>query len=211
MINNITNVDTRLRQAGNINKANPSLMSIPAPPIIGFKSIGKKEKATIRVKKFKRSDNIIIVGEIDDDYVDIVETSQANSLKNLHGGTFNFFQLNPEVKKTKFLKNCYIIDYIQSPKPCHGMGTEAIKELAEKAMLDNRAEGRIVTYCAPIWKEASPAIFFYKLGFRFMEKGANEYIAECIRQKIPDSPPQQGMMYLPKNNLHKLLRYGDVY
>lgn len=211
MINNVTNVDTHLRQSASINKANQSMVSIPAPPVLGFKTPLIKEKATIRVKKFKRSDNIIMVGDLDDDYVDIVETCQDNTLKNMPKGTFNFFQLNPEIKKTKFLKNCYIIDYIQSPKPRCGLGTAAIKELAEKAMFDERAEGRIVTFCSPVWKESSPAIFFYKLGFRFMEKNANEYIAQCIDQRVPDTPPQIGMMYLPKANLHKLLRYGDVF
>ena len=211
MINNITNVDTSLRQPTNINKTKASLVSIPSPPVLGFKTPLTKQKATIRVKKFKRSDNIIIVGDLDDDYVDIVETSQDNTLKNMPRGTFNFFQLNPEVKRTKFLKNCYIIDYIQSPVHRCGMGTAAIKELAEKAMLDDRANGRIVTFCSPVWKESSPAIFFYKLGFRFMEKEANEYIAQCITQKIPDTPPQIGMMFLPKTNLHRLLRYGDVF
>lgn len=204
MINNISYVDTSLQQM-NVVKTTPSQGSITAPPILGFKTPFLKEKATIRVKKFKRSDNIIIAGEIDDDYVDIVETEPIQS------GGFNFFQGIPETMKTKFLKHCYIIDYIQSPKPRSGLGTEAIKNLAEKAMFDSRAEGRIVTYCAPVWKESSPALFFYKLGFRFMESGANEYMQDCLAKNIPDLPPQKGMMYLPKSNLHKLLRYGDVY
>lgn len=204
MINNISYVDTSLQQM-NVVKTTPSQGSITTPPILGFKTPFLKEKATLRVKKFKRADNIIIVGEIDDDYVDIIETEPIES------GGFNFFQGIPSKTKTKFLKNCYIIDYIQSPKPRSGLGTEAIKNLAEKAMFDSRAEGRIVTYCAPVWKESSPALFFYKLGFRFMESGANEYMQECLAKKIPDLPPQKGMMYLPKSNLHKLLRYGDVY
>ena len=91
------------------------------------------------------------------------------------------------------------------------MGTEAVKALAEKAMFDPRANGRIVTFSAPVWKESSPALFFYKLGFRFIEKGANEYMEDCLIKKIPDIPPQIGMMYLPKNNLHRLLRYGELF
>lgn len=204
MINNISYVDASLQQM-NVVKTSPSAGSITTPPILGFKTPFLKEKATLRVKKFKRADNIIIVGEIDDDYVDIIETEPIES------GEFNFFHGIPPKIKTKFLKNCYIIDYIQSPKPHSGLGTEAIKNLAEKAMFDSRAEGRIVTYCAPVWKESSPALFFYKLGFRFMESTANEYMQECLAKKIPDLPPQKGMMYLPKSNLHKLLRYGDVY
>ena len=205
MINNISNVDTHLQQMS-VKKANPSLVSIATPPILSFKTPSVREKATLRVKKFKRSDDIIIVGEIDDDYVDIIEEKEDFPPSN-----FNFFQTPVTNKKTKYLKNCYVIDYIQSPKVKCGLGTEALKGLAEKAMFDSRAEGRIVTYCAPVWHESSPAQFFYKLGFRFMDPNANEYISKCIVDKVPDLPAQQGMMYLPKRNIHKLLRYGDVF
>ena len=132
-------------------------------------------------------------------------------ISTIGGSSFNFFQLEPERKQTKFLKNCYLIDYIQSPKMGCGLGTEAIKNLAEKAMFDQKADGRIVTFCAPVWKESSPAQFFYKLGFRFMDKEANKYIEDCIIKKVPDLPPQIGMMYLPKANIHKLLRYGELF
>ncbi len=206
MINNITNVDSQINMA--VAKAKASVVSMPMPPIIGFKTPPLKQKALIRIKKIKRSDNIVIIGDIDDDYVDIVED---NLLENSPEGEFNFFQLQPEKRKTAFLKNCYIIDYIQSPKPRCGLGTEAVKALAEKAMFDPRANGRIVTFSAPVWKESSPALFFYKLGFRFIEKGANEYMEDCLIKKIPDIPPQIGMMYLPKNNLHRLLRYGELF
>ena len=207
MINNITNVDPRMQQMG-VTKSAQSLVSIPMPPILGFKTPLIKEKATLRVKKFRRSENIIIAGEIDDDYVDIVEDISDSISSNT---SFNFFQANPEKKQTKFLKNCYVIDYIQSPTQRRGLGTQAIKGLVEKAMFDSRAEGRIVTFSSPVWKESSPAQFFYKLGFRFLEPEANNYIEECLQQKIPDIPPQIGMMYLPKKNIHRLLRYGDVF
>lgn len=205
MINNIASVDTRMQQMSVVKTA-PSQISVTAPPILGFKVPCLKEKATLRVKKFKRSDNIIIAGEIDDDYVDIVEEDDTSFSTDL-----NFFQIMPKKRKIKYLKNSYIIDYIQSPKMKCGLGTEALKGLAEKAMFDSRAEGRIVTFCAPVWKESSPAQFFYKLGFRFMDSEANQYIEECIIKKVPDAPPQTGMMYLPKKNIHKLLRYGDLF
>lgn len=205
MINNITNVDTRMQMS--VAKTSPSQVSVSTPPILGFKTPFIKQKALIRVKKLKRGDNIVIAGDIDDDYVDIVENNTPSGMDS----SFNFFQLNPEKNKTKFLKNCYVIDYIQSPKPHSGLGTEAIKQLAEKAMFDSRAEGRIVTFSSPVWKESSPALFFYKLGFRFMEKAGNEYMEDCLIKKVPDIPPQIGMMYLPKSNLHKLLRYGDLF
>ena len=209
MINSISNIDARLQQ-NQVVKTAPSQVSVLAPPILGFKTPNLKEKALIRIKKVKRGDNLVMVGDIDDDYVDIIEEKIPASSRA--GGTsFNFFQLEPERKQTKFLKNCYLIDYIQSPKMGCGLGTEAIKNLAEKAMFDPKTDGRIVTFCAPVWRESSPAQFFYKLGFRFMDNGANKYIEDCIIKKVPDLPPQIGMMYLPKANIHKLLRYGDLF
>lgn len=207
MINNITTMD--LRPQFSVAKATQSVSSFSMPPILGFKTIPLKEKAQIRVKKIKRGDNIIIPGDIDEDYVDIVE----ENVYDTGGNFFTSMEYNPPTlkHKIKYLKNCYIIDYIQSPKQRCGLGTEAIKNLAEKAMFDNKAEGRIVTFSAPIVKESSPALFFYKLGFRFTSEAANQYMEECIVKKIPDIPAQVGMMYLPKSRLHKLLRYGELF
>lgn len=210
MINNITTMD--LRPQMTVAKAAPSVTSLSMPPILGFKTPELKQKANIRVKKISRRDNIIIPGEIDDDYVDIVEENVRLTDNNFSS---NFFMAPKEAelikRKTKYLKHCYIIDFIQSPKQRCGLGSNAIKQLAEKAMFDNRAQGRIVTFSAPLMKEMSPAIFFYKLGFRFTEPECNRVIEECIKNNMPDIPAQIGMMYLPKSQLQKLLRYGDLF
>ena len=209
MINNITTMDTRPQMA--VAKPMQSISSMGMPPILGFKTPPLKEKATIRVTKVKRGDNLIITGEIDDDYVDIVE-EEINLSPNSGGNFFSGPQFVPKIKKKfKYLKNCYLIDFIQSPKTRCGLGTEAIKNLAEKAMFDSRAQGRIVTFSAPMVKEMSPAMFFYKLGFRFTSPEANKYMEECLAQNMPDIPAQTGMMYLPRNQLHKLLRYGELF
>lgn len=224
MINNITTMD--LRPQMSVAKTTPSLTSMSMPAILGFKTPQLKEKATIRVKKIKRGDNIIIPGEIDDDYVDIVEEEieykgkYSKYMSDSGGGGGNFFVskespllFTPKSYKrtTKYLKNCYIIDYIQSPKPKSGLGTAAVKQLAEKAMFDSKADGRIVTFSAPIMKESSPALFFYKLGFRFTDPASNEIMEECLKNNMPDIPAQIGMMYLPKNRLNKLLHYGELF
>ena len=70
MINNITTMDTRPQMA--VAKPTASATSMGMPPILGFRTPELKQKATIRVKKLKRGDNIAVFGEIDDDYVDIV-------------------------------------------------------------------------------------------------------------------------------------------
>ena len=218
MINNITTMDTRPQMS--VSKTMTSMSSMGMPPILGFKTPILKEKANIRVKKIRRGDNIIIPGEIEDDYVDIVEEDSLEDFYDsppptLQSGVNFFASPNiispPPKRKVKFLKNCYIIDFIQSPNPRRGLGTNAVKALAEKAMFDNKAQGRIVTFSAPIIKDASPAMFFYKLGFRFTEPASNEYMEECLRKNMPDIPAQIGMMYLPKARLHKLLRYGDMF
>ena len=210
MINNITSMDMRPQMA--VAKPTASVSSFSMPPILGFKTIPLKEKATICVKKLKRWDNIAIPGVIEDDYVDVVEETLNLERKPEEGNFFNQQSfIIPVKRKIQYLKICYIIDYIQSPKPRCGLGAEAVKALAEKAMFDPKAEGRIVTFSAPLIKESSPALFFYKLGFRFTSPQANEYMEECLRKKVPDIPVQTGMMYLPKNRLHKLLHYGELF
>ena len=209
MINNVTGVNTGMQQI-NVVKTMQSKAGISLPPVLGFKTPIGKGKANLRVKKFKRSDDIIIAGEIEDDYVDIVEEEDYTDRSNPNQ-PFTFVNLMPKKKKTKYLKDCYIIDYIQSPQTRCGLGTEALKGLAEKAMFDPKIQGRIVTYSAPVWQESSPALFFYKLGFRFMEPLANERMQECLTKNIPDLPAQTGMMYLPKIQLHKLLHYGEMF
>lgn len=212
MINNITSLDTRPQVS--VAKTAQSVTNMGMPPILGFKSPPLKEKAEIRLKKIKRADKIIIPGIIENDYVD-----EVDELIDLDSGTIvntNFFlgqnTLAPTIKrKIKYLKNCYIIDYIQSPKQRCGLGTEAIKYAVEKSFFDKKTEGRIVTFSAPLIKEASPAMFFYKLGFRFIDTKQNDFMEECLQKKIPDIPTQIGMMYLPKNKIHKLLTYGDLY
>lgn len=209
MINNVSGVNANLQQM-NVVKTMASKSGISLPPILGFRTPIGKGKAELRVKKFKRSDAIIIPGEIDDDYVDIVEEEDYSDNRN-SSQEFTFVNLMPRKKKVKYLKDSYIIDYIQSPQARCGLGTEALKGLAEKAMFDPKIQGRIVTYSAPVWQESSPALFFYKLGFRFMDPNANERMKECLIKKVPDLPAQTGMMFLPKAHLHKLLHYGEMF
>ena len=123
MINNIATMDLRPQMA--VAKPMASVSSFSMPPILGFKTPPLKEKAIIKVKKVKRGDNIIILGEIEDDYVDIVEEILPQNNSNFF--TSQEFVSPPIKRQIKYLKNCYIIDYIQSPKARCGLGTEAIQ------------------------------------------------------------------------------------
>ena len=210
MINIIQSMDT-IRPQIQVAKPMASVGGMSMPPILGFKTPPLKEKAILRTKKIKRSDNIAIPGVIDDDYVETVEEI-VNLKRDVDSNFFSSGQIIVPVKhEVRYLKNCYIIDYIQSPKQRCGLGSEAIKAFAEKVMFDPKAQGRIVTFSTPVAKESSPALFFYKMGFRFTSPIANEYMEECLRKNVPDIPAQTGMMYLPKARLHKLLRYGELF
>ena len=108
MINNITTGD--LRPQITVSKSIPSLKSISMPPILGFKTPQLKEKATIRVKKIKRGDNIIIPGEIDEDYVDIIEEEIKNPRGTTNVGSSggsNFFISGELVLPTTKFSNVY--------------------------------------------------------------------------------------------------------
>ena len=108
MINNIATMDLRPQMA--VAKPMASVSSFSMPPILGFKTPPLKEKAIIKVKKVKRGDNIIIPGEIEDDYVDIVEEILPQNNSNFF--TSQEFVSPPIKRQIKYLKNCYIIDYI---------------------------------------------------------------------------------------------------
>ena len=97
MINNVTGVSASLPQM-NVVKAMQSKTGISLPPVLGFKTPIGKGKANLRVKKFKRNDNIALAGEIDDDYVDIVEENAENEDDGDMNSSFTFVNLMPKKK-----------------------------------------------------------------------------------------------------------------
>ena len=103
MINNIATMDLRPQMA--VAKPMASVSSFSMPPILGFKTPPLKEKAIIKVKKVKRGDNIIIPGEIEDDYVDIVEEILPQNNSNFF--TSQEFVSPPIKRQIKYLKNCH--------------------------------------------------------------------------------------------------------
>ena len=101
MINNIASMDMRPQMA--VAKATPSVSSFSMPPILGFKTIPLKEKATIRVKKLKRGDNIAIPGIIEDDYVDVVDFDTITPIHTISGETL--VAIAVYIGKTRLIDN----------------------------------------------------------------------------------------------------------
>ena len=116
---------------------------------------------------------------------------------------------NP-ISKTLYLNNCYKIDFIESPQRYKGAGTKAVKALVERSLADKDTQGRVVVDVQIIDEKTSPAGFFYKLGFRFVDTQMNEVMENWVRQKtLINAPKLTGMMYLPKENINRVLMYGE--
>ena len=208
--------------------ASQKISTLASREVSGYSSgiwAKKKQKAKLKFKKIKFLDKIIApigmpqVYCCDDEYIinqsfwaNIRHTFEVSKHKTSSGNFFVSGMLDDSLPvSTKYFRTTYLITEIESPVPREGAGTEALQGLVEKSMLDDETQGRVILYQEQCSPEDTSAVFFYKLGFRFMDPNANENIQECIAKKIPDLPAQTGMMYLPKVNIHKLLRYGDLF
>lgn len=177
----------------------------------------KKEEKTlvkdakIKYRKIKRSDKYTVYGDWKNDYVDEVTVEITNSpeIAELRQ-KYRLITFKNPVSKTLYLKNCYKIDFIEAPQRYQGAGTKAVKALVERSLADKDTEGRIVVNAEIIDEKTSPAGFFYKLGFRFVDNNQNDKMEAWVREKtILNAPQLTGMMYLPKENINKLLRYKE--
>ncbi len=177
----------------------------------------KKEEKTlvkdakIKYRKIKRSDKYTVYGDWKNDYVDEVTVEITNSpeIAELRQ-KYRLITFKNPVSKTLYLKNCYKIDLIEAPQRYQGAGTKAVKALVERSLADKDTEGRVVVNAEIIDEKTSPAGFFYKLGFRFIDNNQNDKMEAWVREKtILNAPQLTGMMYLPKENINKLLRYKE--
>ena len=172
--------------------------------------------AKIKFRKIKESEKHSVNGNWTDDYVTRVEieTSSKEIEKNME--LMNRYKLItfkiPSKRYVNYLKSCYKIENIEAPQRYQGAGTKAVQSVLERSLADNDTQGRIVVYAEITDGETSPAGFFYKLGFRFIDKSMNEVMENWIKKDIPtESPKITGMMYLPKENISKLKRYGKHF
>lgn len=170
------------------------------------------KSAKIKYRKIKSTDKYTVYGAWTEDYAYSVVTEATNSDEKLAElkNRYKFLTFKPTTYTTHYLNNCYKIDYIEAPQRYKGEGTKAVKALLERSLSDKDTQGRIVVNAEIIDGKSSPAGFFYKLGFRFIDKKMNETMEAWLEEKtILNAPMLTGMMYLPKENINKLLRYGE--
>ena len=169
--------------------------------------------AKIKFHKIKKSDKYIVHGDWSKDYVVEVEVKPSSNSEKQMTELMNRYKLitfkMPLPTKQLYLNNCYKLDFIESPQRDCGAGTKAVQALLERSLADKETEGRIVVYAEITDGQTSPAGFFYKLGFRFVDKTMNETMEKWVAKRIKsDAPNLSGMMYLPKENIKKLMMYN---
>ena len=177
------------------------------------KKVVKVPDAKIKYRKIKQSDKYSVHGEWSEDYVVTIEVETSSKELERSQELMNRYRLItfrvPNKKTFTYLKSCYKIDSIESPQRYQGAGTKALQALLDRSLADKDTQGRMVVYAEVTDGKTSPAGFFYKLGFRFLDKSMNEVMEKWVQKKIKSEFPQiTGMMYLPKNNINKLMMYG---
>ena len=210
---------------GNINFLNINSISSMAP-MSGVSNTSREKDATpaymkicapkIKYKKVNASDKRMAFGIYPEDYVYEIEIEKPNELSMyikapLLGITGGIGQAgngqNSNVIKKHYFNSCYELEEIQSPERYSGWGTDTMKSLLEMSIQDKDTSGRIILNAKVTDGETSPVGFFYKLGFRFTDKNLNSQMDEWLRTGSCISPMITGMMYLPKENVSKLLMY----
>ena len=186
----------------------------------------KKQKAKLKFKKIKASERFVAPDGIDENYIyEIDENAKASLLGNIRQclsivkekeSNGNFFLSGlPEDKLAiappKYFNTTYLITNIEAPELRQGLGTEAVKSLVEKSIVDEDVEGRVIVYITQLTTEDTSYQFFYKLGFRFADENLNELVKNELGKEISELIIPPGYMYLPRSNMQKLLNYGQLF
>lgn len=90
-----------------------------------------------------------------------------------------------------------------------GSGTNSVQSIVRQSLQDSMTQGRVMLDACCIDGESAPGGFYYKLGFRFINKTTNQ---ECekwlaLGGRREDAPWATGLMYLPKENISHCLNY----
>ena len=156
------------------------------------------------------------------DSVELLDEITPEKLKPLSKDTFHLGKKPPEAdiyyKKTDdpFLLNSekaktkpfyYIYKLWSMGK---GTGTRGLQTAVMDSVKDKATRGRIFLEAQNMTRKGSPAGFYFKLGFRFKEKGKNKIFQEWLNKggNKKDAPQDTGLMFLPKENILHCLTYG---
>ena len=172
----------------------------------------------IKYKKINASDKRMAFGTYPEDYVYEISIDKPNDVSlyiktPLLGITGGIGQANKNndssIIKKYYFNSCYELEDILAPERYQGWGTDTLKSLLEMSIQDKDTNGRIILNAKVTDGETSPVGFFYKLGFRFTDKNLNAQMDDWLRVSHGAcvSPMITGMMYLPKENVSKLLMY----
>jgi hypothetical protein len=171
------------------------------------------QDAKIKFRKIREQDKYMVQGEWSEDYVVVKEIEASTKELEKNAELMSRYRLitfkMPTKRIQRYLKNCYKIDSIVAPQRYKGAGTKAIQSVLDRSLADRDTQGRLVVYAEITDGQTSPAGFFYKLGFRFVDKSMNEIMENWLRKNIETEAPKiTGMMYLPKGNINKLMMYN---
>ena len=88
-------------------------------------------------------------------------------------------------------------------------GTNFVQDVVVKSLKDKRTNGRVILDAKKIDAGTSPAGFYYKLGFRFLDEKFNEILKQWqnMRGSKFNAPDLEGRMFLPKENVENCIRY----
>ena len=167
-------------------------------------------KCKSKYHKIRKYEKYMVKGEISPDYISDTKVPKTN-IENLMKLSSKYKLVSfkiPDEANEYYVKSCYMIDFISSPVRYKGEGRKAIKSLVEKSVSDKDTEGRIIVDVKITDGQTSSAGFFYKLGFRFLDTQKNEIMKNWERgENSIISPRIVGMMYLPKEEINRLLMY----
>lgn len=167
-------------------------------------------KSVIKYHKIRKHEKYRVKGELPQDYISDIKVPKTD-VDKLMQLTSKYklvtFKI-PDESHDYYVKSCYQIDYISSPIRHKGEGTKAVRNLLEKSMTDKDTEGRIIVDVKITDNETSASGFFYKLGFRFVDKSKNIIMENWLKDEKNILPPKiTGLMYLPKEHTQRLLMY----
>ena len=184
----------------------------------------KKQKAKLKFKKIKASDKIIAPeGMLDDYCYELDENSSMGFWGNIKqslniikekdvSGNFFLSGLPDDfISPPRYFNTSYLITNIESPELRKGLGTESIKSLVEKSVVDEDAKGRVLVYITQVGAEDTNYKFFYKLGFRFVDENLNDLVKAELEKNVSELIIPSCYMYLPKLGIEKLLNYGQLF